>query len=207
MFVSQPLLDIVNTALRADPLALDALKPLVGSILSVEFKGLGWVIPIEIVERGSGSEGVMFRDAGHQHADLSVVLTPGALVRARWTSLQEAVATGEIQLHGDIRLAQRVEAIVKHFDIDWWAMVSAQFGDRWAWRLQQIGQGVRKYVDHVQNTAMASTRAYLQEESALLVHPEEVLLFNQSVDQLRDQYARVWARLERLNPMGAKQEG
>jgi ubiquinone biosynthesis protein UbiJ len=99
-------------------------------------------------------------------------------------------------LSGDLTLALSFAQMLKNPPIDFTERLSGWIGDVAAHRLSQFGMGLYRHLkEGPQNMAAMSTE-YLQEEALLLPTPSEIEEWMSAVDTLRDDVARLAARIE-----------
>ena len=110
----------------------------------------------------------------------------------------EPVFPSDIEIKGDINLAQKFQKILKDLDIDWEEILSQYLGDGIARKLSLFIKSGRSYVKKSINSFESNVSDYLRFEKNLL--PDQLLIdeFNQSVDHLRDEVERLKARIEKL---------
>lgn len=199
-----PLLRAVEAALNR-LLALDSavaaeLASLEGRSVALRLKP--WPKPI----RASVVQG-RFRLEDAEAADLSIAVTPGALLALMAERGGVSLPAGRIEIAGDADLARRVQKLIAGFRPDLDAPLAAAFGEVAG---HQIGQGLRAAFAFGRDTARSlirSTAEYLREESRDLVAPGEVEAFGEEVDRLRDAVERAAARIQRLKQGRAKPAG
>ena len=110
----------------------------------------------------------------------------------------EGPPVGRMRIEGDADLARRLQRLAERFDPDWHAPFVAVFGE-------VVGVQVAKGVAGALRQAGAGARGlagmtveYLTEESRDLVPRGELAAFHDDVDALRDDVARLAARIARL---------
>ena len=110
----------------------------------------------------------------------------------------EPVFPSDIEIKGDINLAQKLQKILKDLDIDWEEILSQYLGDGIARKLSLFIQSGRSYVNNSFNSFESNVSDYLRFEKNIL--PDQLLIdeFNQSVDHLRDEVERLKVRIEKL---------
>ena len=149
-------------------------------------------------------------DAGAE-ADLGVRATLGAVLAQLPRLLpgvnrgDDAPPVGRMRISGDADLARRLQRLAERFDPDWQQPFAAAFGDVVG---VQVANAFAAGLRHARDAGreLAETAAeYLTEESRDVVSRAELDAFHDDVDTLRDDAARLAARIARLrNAAGAQ---
>ena len=109
------------------------------------------------------------------------------------TSIRERVS-----FHGDVGLAQRLQAILADLDLDWEEALAGRVGDVAAFQLQQrarrLGEGLRRGAEALLQTSSE----YLREEARLSPTRPEFEQFRTRLTALKHDVARADARLRQL---------
>ena len=132
-----------------------------------------------------------------------VVLTGSLVTLARMAGPNghdhsPAALRGGLDITGDAFTAQAFQKLLKHARPDPEEELSRFVGDAAAHRAGEIARGVRNWAVDARATMGANIREYLQEESREVPSRYEFERFGSSVDALRDDVARLEARLNRL---------
>ena len=109
------------------------------------------------------------------------------------TSIRERVS-----FHGNVALAQKLQAIVADLDIDWEEALAQHSGDVLAF---QLHQGARNFAGWLQSSAdsvLQTSSEYLREEARLTPTQVEFERFQSSLTTLKQDVARAEARLQQL---------
>lgn len=140
-------------------------------------------------------EGGNLRAAFNASADATIFITPDVLLRL---PSQGKAALRELRTEGDAEFLSAFNDAFQQLDLDAEAELSRLFGPIVGFRLAEAGRSFGEWVSQAgQDTARAFAE-YAVEESPLLPSRLEVERFNREVDQLRDDAARLEARLDRL---------
>jgi len=134
-------------------------------------------------------------------AEPDVVVTGSLLTLARMagSSGEGAVRDGSLELTGDPEMAYAFQQLLAFAKPDIEEELSALIGDAGAHRAGEIMRGVGSWAKGARRTLGANIREYLQEESADLPSRHEVERFAQQVSSLRDDVARLEARLNKFD--------
>jgi len=184
----------VNAALELDPLTLERLEKLNGSVIAIEFEGLG----IRICIRPHAT-GVDLMGDYEGTVDTTLRGTPMALMRMSNGKPGDALFGDGITLRGDIELGQRLQRIFARLDIDWEEHISRLTGDIIA---HQIGEGWRSLTRWTRNNSRSCERdisEYLRYETDALPLDWEVEEYMSGVDKIRSDLDRLEARINRLS--------
>ena len=132
-----------------------------------------------------------------------VVLTGSLVTLARMAGPNghdhsPAALRGGLDITGDAFTAQAFQKLLKHARPDPEEELSRFVGDAAAHRAGEIARGVRNWAVDARATMGTNIREYLQEESREVPSRYEFERFGSSVDALRDDVARLEARLNRL---------
>lgn len=147
----------------------------------------------EVLTLGSESE-----------VDPDVILTGSLLTLARMAapavqaSDGAAIRDGTLDITGDAYTAQRFQQLLHYARPDIEEELSQVFGDAAAHRAGEFARGVRAWASNARTTIGSNISEYLQEESSEVPSRYQVDRFASDVDSLRDDVARLEARINRL---------
>lgn len=110
----------------------------------------------------------------------------------------QSLSSGEVEITGDSRLAQRFSDILKQVEIDWEELASKVIGDFAAHRLGNVGRQVKNWFDETLTALRLDGSEYLREESGILPTRTEIDQFLDQVDDFRSDVDRLEARIKRL---------
>jgi ubiquinone biosynthesis protein UbiJ len=136
-------------------------------------------------------------------AEPDVVLTGSLVTLARMAGPDgqdhsPAALRGGLDISGDAFTAQAFQKLLKHARPDPEEELSRFVGDAAAFRAGEIARGLRDWAIDARATMGANVREYLQEESREVPSRYEFERFGSRVDALRDDVARLEARVNRL---------
>jgi ubiquinone biosynthesis protein UbiJ len=103
---------------------------------------------------------------------------------------------GEVEISGDTRLGHQFKNIFSEMDIDWSEPLSDLLGDSLAYQVQQATKKVGAWGAQTAKSVSMSVSEYLQEESRDVVTETELEIFNDAVDQLRNDVDRLQAKIK-----------
>ena len=129
-----------------------------------------------------------------------VVITGSLLTLASMAGAggERAIRAGELDLSGDAGTAKAFQDLLAYAKPDIEEELSTLIGDVAAHQLGEVARGISNWAREARSTMGTNIREYLQEESRDLPSRYEVERFANQVDTLRDDVARLDARLGRL---------
>lgn len=185
----------LNTALRLDPETFKRLDSFSGKVIAIELRGFNlnlYLIP------GSDGIGLMTQYAGTPDTVLSG--TPLALARmALGPNASQVLFAGEVTIHGDVETGQRFKRLLDDLDIDWEEHLSRITGDITAHKLGDLLRTTIAWSQQAINQLGQNTAEYWQQEARDLPTPQSVNQYMEEIDRLRDDVARLDARITRLH--------
>lgn len=180
----------LNRILAYDPETEAALAALDGRVIEIEIREPDmqlFLLP--------GSHGLQLNRCRPSQVDVTISGRPVALLAMLG---RRETSQGQVEIHGDIYLAQRLQAILRQMDIDWDEFLARYVGDTAAHRLGRLGRELRSHLQTAGVTLRSQISEYLLYEQQLLPMREEIDTFSQAVDSLRDDVERTEQRLRRL---------
>jgi ubiquinone biosynthesis accessory factor UbiJ len=202
----------LNRALALDPDTRDGLKPLDGRnvVLSLDSPGgddapLALRLTVEgdrlsvgpVQENAAPDLAVRSSFAGALSFGLQTLL-PRLLGGRERDGADEGVPVGRVRIEGDADLARRLQRLAERFDPDWRQPFSVVFGDVLGVQIANAAAAALKQAQVSGRKFAESTAEYLTEESRDVVPRAELDAFYDDVDGLRDDAARLAARVSRL---------
>lgn len=191
-----------NQALRLDPESRRRLAALHGKVIAIELRGTGltlYIIP--------GPDGVSMLGAYAGEPDTVLSGTPLALTRMGLGDATGTLFAGQVTLRGDVEAGQRFKAILDDLDPDWLEPLARLIGDIPAHRLNRLLHAAGDWARQALDTLARNGAEYLQQEARVLATRDDVAEFVTAVDTLRDDLARLEARMARLEKRIESQAG
>jgi ubiquinone biosynthesis protein UbiJ len=186
----------INRFLALDPEGAERLSDVQGQVLLIVLEGFGtrvFAVP--------GHHTVGIYASYDAEPDCTVRGSPAALLRLSLADHREdEIFSGAIEITGDNQVAQRIGDVFRNLDIDWEEQLARLFGDGIARRISQQARSARQWAERGGDTLTQNVREFLQEEGGLLPSDMELRQFLNGVDILRDDVARLTARIDRLAP-------
>ena len=185
---------VINRYLALDPEMLDKLARFNGKVIKLEMTGIDKVFYMLPNDRGIQ---VLAEHEGP--ADTVLRGTPISLFKMGLVSnAANLLLKGEIEISGDTRLGHQFKDVFSQMDIDWSEPLANLVGDSFAYQLQQSASKLGRCGKDSVKSVSTSFSEYLQEESRDVVTDTELNIFNEAVDQLRDDVDRLQARINTL---------
>jgi ubiquinone biosynthesis protein UbiJ len=185
----------INRYLALDPEALDKLASFDGKVIKLEILGFN-----KVLFMFPGNKGIQVRMEHDGPADTVLRGTPISLFKMGMVSNSaNMLLKGEVEITGDTRLGHQFKNVLSQMDIDWSEPLAKLFGDSVAYQLQQSSKKIGRWGRQAMNSVAMSFSEYVQEESRDVVTETEVQIFNDAVDQLRNDVDRLQAKIKSLD--------
>lgn len=137
----------------------------------------------------------LLTEADSDHAD---AVCCGSFALLPRLALRDEQATADIQRSGDAALLAEIFFLFKNLRWDAAEDLSRVTGDIAAERLLQLAHGKRQHLSHAAQSLAHASAEYLTEERPLIAKPSQLAAFVGQVDALRDDLARLEARVARM---------
>ena len=189
----RPLTALVNRQIKATTPARELCAELDGKVMAVRIKDTGLVMyfcacPDEIA---------LFGDYDGE-TDVAISGSILSLARLAGASGEDAIRDGSLELIGDAEVAQAFQKLLGYGKPDIEEELSGVIGDVAAHRLGEVVRSIGSWGKEAGATLRQNFTEFLQEERRDVPSRYEVEAFTRKVDELRDDVARVEARLKRL---------
>jgi len=181
---------MVNKVLSLDEEILSSLETLTGKVFEIDF--LNTDIRIFILPSG---EGITLASEYEGKADVAIKGRPSALLGM---ITAEKIGAGDIEINGNVGLAQKFQSILKNIDVDWEEYLSHFVGDITAHNVGNFLRGVNRFAKATGTTIGLDISEYLRYEKEALLDKSELDEFIHTVDKLRNDVERLQKRVERL---------
>jgi ubiquinone biosynthesis protein UbiJ len=191
----------LNHYLRLDPDALSRLSALSGKVIAFESGGFRCCLKpgadgIEVLEKFDGAPDAVIRG------------TPWGMLRLALPGhAREAFGSGAVEISGDVELGRRFKQLFDGMDIDWEEQLSGVTGDVIAHQIGRAACAARGFGRNTLATLGRDFAEYQQYEARTLPASHEIMEFLSAVDTLRDDTARLEARIARLQRRLADSKG
>lgn len=185
---------LVNKALQLDEETLHALAKLDGKVIAFEFSNTQLTVFLF-----PSINGLVIKTAYPDRPDVLIKGTPGNFVMMLASSAQKSASLPtDMQVIGDIGLAQRFQQIMRNIEIDLEEPLSRWVGDNVAYRIGKLVRGTGRFAATTGKTLAMDMSEYLRYEIEML--PDDLLVeeFCQEVDVLREDVDRFTQRVNKL---------
>jgi ubiquinone biosynthesis accessory factor UbiJ len=189
-----PLESVLNRNIAGSAAARRLCKQLDGKVLALHVAGL----PLSVFFRSEGERmSIETTNADAPAASLSG--TPLALLRLAGPTPEAAIRGGAIHIQGDAEVAQAFSELLKQAQPDLEEELSRVIGDVAAHQVGNAARAALGFGRRAVGTFTQNLAEYLQEEGRDLPTRTEADEFIAAVDKLRDDVARLEARLALLD--------
>ncbi|MCK4866303.1 MAG: SCP2 sterol-binding domain-containing protein [Gammaproteobacteria bacterium] len=183
----------INLVLKKDPDTLKKFSVLQGKVIAFELTDLNFTLYLF-----PHTEGVQVQYLYEGKADTTLQGSPLAFINMSLGDSTESFFSGEIRIKGDIELGQHFKRILEQLDLDWEEWLSEYSGDLIAFKAGSLIRDLNAWGKDTFKTLKLDASEYLQDEGQLTPHSAELEKFISNISQLRDDTARIEARLSRL---------
>jgi len=193
----------LNAALRLDPDSLPRLQEFAGKVIGLELRGLGltlYLVP--------GPDGISVCQQIGGAPDTVLSGTPAGLAQLAFGGdASRALFAGAVRITGDVDTGTRFKRWLDELDLDGEEWLARYTGDVAAHRLGELFRSTAQWGRDALAALGRDAGEYLQQESRAVPGREEVERFGREVDVLRDDVARLEARVLRLRRKRAEGRG
>ena len=199
-----PLESVLNRNIAGSATARRLCQQLDGKVMALHVTGL----PLSVFFRSEGERmRIDTSNAGTANADSSSFEAPAAslsgsplaLLRLAGPAPEAAIRGGSIHIQGDAEVAQAFSELLKQAQPDLEEELSRVIGDVAAHQVGNAARAAFGFGRRAIDTLTQNVAEYLQEEGRDLPTRTEADEFVAGVDKLRDDVARLEARLAQLN--------
>jgi len=185
---------LVNKALSLDEETLHSLSKLEGKIIAFEFTNTKLTIFLFPSDKG-----LAIHSAYENKPDVLIKGTPANFIMMMTSSKQSsATLPTDMQIIGDIGLAQRFQVIMQNIDIDLEEPLSQWVGDTMAYQIGNFFRSSSRFATNTSKILATDISEYLRFEINML--PDDLLVeeFSKNVDLIREDVERFEQRLNKL---------
>lgn len=186
--------NLINKALSLDEETLYSLAALEGKIIGFEFINTNLILFLF-----PSKSGLVMQTDYQDKPDVLIKGTPGNFIKMMASSKNnKGTLPTDMQIIGDIGLAQRFQNIMQTIEIDLEEPLSKWVGDSMAYQIGKFVRGTTRFAANTGKTLATDLSEYLRFEINLL--PDDLLVeeFNKEVDVLREDVDRFEQRLNKL---------
>ncbi len=181
----------INRYVALDPEMLDKLAAFDGKVIKIEIAGTS-----KVLFMFPGKHGIHIRVTHEGAVDTVLRGSPLSLFKMGLVSnAATMLLKGEVEISGDTRLGHQFKSVFSQMDIDWTEPLAELVGDTLAYQMQQSGKKMGRWGKDSIRSVATSVSEYLQEESRDVVTATELEIFNDAVDQVRNDVDRLQAKI------------
>jgi ubiquinone biosynthesis protein UbiJ len=189
----RPVTRLVNREISSHTAARELCEELAGRVVAVRVRDTGLAMYFFIEPDG-------IRLSGERAGEADVVISGSLITLATLggRSGEAAVRDGLLDISGDAEVARSFQRLLHYGKPDVEEQLSNVIGDAAAHNIGRLARGVVDWGRRARSTFRQNLGEYLQEESRAVPNRHETDAFRRDVETLRDDVARLEARLERL---------
>ena len=186
----------INLVLKQDSATLEKFANLQGKVIAFELTDLNLTLYLF-----PHTEGVQVQYLYQGQADTTLQGSALAFINMSLGDSTESFFSGEVRIKGEIELGQHFKRILDQLDLDWEEWLSAYTGDLVAFKAGNLIRSFNSWGKNALNILELDAREYIQDEGQLTPHSAELEEFTNNISQLRDDTARLEARVSRLQKL------
>ncbi len=185
---------LINKVLQYDPHSFQQMSEFSGNVILVDIQEIYlklFLLPSE--------KGLHISLNEQPLVDVTIKGRPSSLFSLLLNnSERSSVFPKDLEIKGDIHLAQRFQALMQDLDIDWEECLSQYMGDTAARKLGNILSSSRRFLKDTHTSLSRNMSEYLRFEKNVL--PDQLLIdeFVSDVDYLRNDIERLKLKIDRL---------
>lgn len=184
----------INRYIELDPEMLDKLAVFDGKVIKIEIVGTG-----KTLFMFPGKHGIHISMTHEGEVDTVLRGSPLSLFKMGVVpNAATMLLKGEVEISGNMRLGHQFKSVFSQMDIDWSEPLAELVGDALAYQMQQSGKKLSQWGKDSIRSVSTSLSEYLQEESRDVVTATELEIFNDAVDQIRNDVDRLQAKINLL---------
>ena len=183
----------INQLLKQDPSTLKKFAALQDRVIAFELTDLDLTLYLF-----PHTQGVQIKYLYDGEVNTILQASVLAFTNMSLGDATESFFSGDVRIKGDIELGQHFKRILDQLDLDWEEWLSQFTGDLIAFNAGSLIRNFNAWGINALKTLELDTREYLQDEDKLTPHQHELESFTENVNLLRNDSARLEARLSRL---------
>jgi len=197
--LSATLETLINQFLRYNLHGTRALKPLSGKTLTVKLAELPWPLSFTI------SHEKVHVTSSEEHYHCCLITSISTLFELNKNQqLTDLIKNDQLDIQGDLKVAQRFAEIAQTLDIDWQSELAKRIGDIPTYQLGQLGRQLRDKLNFAAKQIQADAGEWLVHEKRMIVTAAELDSFSLEVEQVEQQASALQQRLEQLINQASK---
>jgi ubiquinone biosynthesis protein UbiJ len=177
---------LLNSYLGLDPESTRRLQALSGKRLEMRWQETDVSLTLYFTDTG-----VVATLQPYPEPDTIIIASLWGFLQLGVSALpQTGLLPENVEIHGDVDVAQQVKTLFSHLEIDWEEYLSYAVGDVVAHQMGRAARAIKAFGAQTSDSLTQSVTEYLQEEVSLLPPREAVSDFCREVDELRDDVER-----------------
>lgn len=170
------------------------LKPLAGKVIAIKVQPFNWTFFL-----CPTPDNIQILESYAETPDTTLSGSAAALGLMGFSETpMRSLFSGEVIIEGDINTGRKLQELFDKLDIDFEEQVSHYTGDVIAHQLGRIVRAGQNWSRQSLETFRLNLSEFLQEETRNLPSKPELDIFYRQVDQIRADFDRLQARIERL---------
>lgn len=183
----------INLVLKQDATTLEKFSALQGKVIAFELADLNLTLYLF-----PHTEGLQVQYLYEDQADTTLQGNTLSFINMSLGDATDSFFSGEIRIKGDLELGQKFNRILKGLDLDWEEWLSNYTGDLVAFKAGSLVREFTSWGKDALKILELDAREYLQDEGDLTPRTTELNEFAEDISQLRNDTARLEARISRL---------
>jgi len=184
----------VNGILKLDPESRKVMSLFEGKVIAMELEGTTltlYCLP--------GADGINIMTLYEGPVDTTLSGRPYAMLRLATGDSKKVLFAGDVTIRGDVELGQRFKQSLDKLDIDWEEHLATLTNDVIAHKVGYFVREVSSWLNNAGERLGRDGAEYLQQEVYTTPTRDDVEGFYRGVETLRDDVARLEARLQQLD--------
>ena len=195
-----PIETAINAWLKLDEETLPRFSAIDGKIIRLHITGLDLNMYFLPAPAGIQVLGNYPSEDEGGIIDATIHGSPMALMRlSTANNAGETMLKSDVEIEGDIRIAEKFSEILREVDIDWEELLSKLVGDIVAHQAGQVTRNISGWFKETAESMKMNTSEYLSEETKLTPADAEVSYYMDQVDEMRMGVDRLEARVKHLS--------
>lgn len=192
--INQASQKILAPTFQGDPATQAKLSKLSGKVIAFHLKKIDqtfYFLP--------NDDGLAIESDAPEKIDVTIRAKPSTILKIARDGMDNAnLDAGELEIEGDAITGQRFAALLNELNIDWEELLSQRIGDVPAHILASSIFKLMAWSKETHATAKQNMAEYLVEETRLAASRVTVEKYLDQVDELRNDVARLSARIMQL---------
>ncbi len=182
----------INHLLQQDEKTLAVIKQSAGKIVKICLSGTEYNFHLQYNDHG-----FTLMQEFDGKSNVTIKATPKTFLKLLLN--HNAPGTTEMEINGDVGLAQEFQQLMMDLEIDWEEELSQWTGDIAAHQIARVFKSTRNYLKETRHTIEMDISEYLRFEKELVPTTTEINEFVDQIDRLRNDVERLKLRIERIS--------